>query len=444
MDNARLVRRFCHMNPRVKPETLEELLRYQPRFFRWAGCDLFHCATWSGARHMVVVETNSCPSGQKSMPLVNEGEEMGGYKKLIQTTFSELLKRDLPVAGGLAVVYDKNLMEASGYAAALADLTGERVLLVEYYLGDELASVRWEDGVMHVRTEDGAWQPIRAAFRYVTQSPWTRFPLSSKTLVLNPILPCLAGGRNKLVASKAYDLFNAELAASETGLKIRVPETKHDIAKTEVPLWVHSFGGHAVVKVPYGNAGQGVYTITTDAELEEFMAEDHKYDKFIVQSLVGNSQWSSTTAAGQLFHVGTIPNRKGEIYVSDLRMMVSATDRGFQPVAVYARRAHEPLADRLEVGGPSSWNMLGTNLSIKTGHMSWDTETNRLLLMDRKDFNKLGIGIDELIDGYVQTVLATIAIDKMCCRLVRDDGSFNMDLFTSLNNDEVLLREITP
>ena len=30
-------------------------------------------------------------------------------------------------AGALAVLYDKNKMEAGGYAAALADLTGEQV-----------------------------------------------------------------------------------------------------------------------------------------------------------------------------------------------------------------------------------------------------------------------------------------------------------------------------
>lgn len=31
------------------------------------------------------------------------------------------------------------------------------------------------------------WLTVRAAFRYVTQRPWNRFPLISKTLVLNPV-----------------------------------------------------------------------------------------------------------------------------------------------------------------------------------------------------------------------------------------------------------------
>ena len=38
-----------------------------------------------------------------------------------------------------------------------------------------------------------------------------------------------------------------------------------------------------MVKVPYANAGQGVWTITHEGELKEFMAIEHRYDSFIVQ-----------------------------------------------------------------------------------------------------------------------------------------------------------------
>ena len=50
--------------------------------------------------------------------------------------------------------------------------------------------------------------------------------------VLNNIVACVAGGRNKLVAAKAYDLYNAELR--EFGLQIRMPETVTDVEKREV------------------------------------------------------------------------------------------------------------------------------------------------------------------------------------------------------------------
>jgi hypothetical protein len=114
--------------------------------------------------------------------------------------------------------------------------------------------------------------------------------------------------------------------------------------------------------------------------------------------------------------------------------------------------------------------MLGTNLSIKKPTGEWGSESQRLLLMDRKDFNILGIGIDDLIDAYIQTVLSVIAIDKMCIRLMnpsrlmrsgivsrsqsqekikpchelQKSGKeiFDYELFESLNPDKALLDEI--
>jgi hypothetical protein len=64
----RIIKRYCHLNPMVRPEALSELLNYKPRFFHWAGSDLINVTSAGGMRQMVVIETNSCPSGQKSMP----------------------------------------------------------------------------------------------------------------------------------------------------------------------------------------------------------------------------------------------------------------------------------------------------------------------------------------------------------------------------------------
>lgn len=110
-------------------EYLREVLQYRPQHFRWAGCDTFTVTNRDGKRQVVVIETNSCPSGQKSMPLVNDTNEMGGYRTLLESTFRELLET-APEDGILAVVYDKNFMEASGYASTLAELTGEKVRLL--------------------------------------------------------------------------------------------------------------------------------------------------------------------------------------------------------------------------------------------------------------------------------------------------------------------------
>ncbi|KAI9318121.1 hypothetical protein BX666DRAFT_1856348 [Dichotomocladium elegans] len=441
LGNERIIARYTHLNPQIKHETLRDILSYSPKYFQWAGSDLFNVTTASGQRQMIVIETNSCPSGQKSMPILSEtGEnnEHGGYRVVIESAFkNQLSKADMSL-GGLAVIYDKNAMESSGYAAVLADVAKEDVWLVEWYDNDTDPNVKWEDGVLYVRDEANDWHPIRACFRYLTQKPWNRFPLNTRTIVMNQIISCLAGGRNKMMAARAYDFYNSELV--DTGLSIRTPETINNITRGEIPLWIQSMGGHAVLKVPYSNAGQGVYTITNQDELSHFMNEEHHYDKFIVQSLVGNASWSSVTRSGRFYHVGTIPNKKNNTFVSDLRMMVAGDDEGFRPICIYGRKARRPLTSKL---GPhdNTWEMLGTNLSIKLPDGSWTTDSSRLILMDRRDFNQLGIGVDDLIDAYIQTVLAVIAIDRMAERLT-STGKFDYLLFRSLNPDDALLREI--
>lgn len=440
LNQDRVINRYCHLHPKVKPEKLRALLEYKSKYFLWAGADLLNVTSAGGKRQMVVIENNSCPSGQKSMPLIDDNKEQGSYRWLIERTFKPYLKNlRTSLKGGLAVIYDKNPMEVSGYAAVIADVMEEPVYYVSFYKEDSDPSVRFTDGMMFVRNSSGEWIPIRAAFRYLTQKPWNRLPLHCKTRILNPIIACLAGGRNKMVAAKAYDLFNAELDG--TGLKINTPETIWDVSKNEIPLWVRKMGGQAVVKVPYSNAGQGVYTIVNEAELDRFMELEFDYDQFIVQSLIGNYNWSSTTSQGKLYHVGTIPNTKGQTYVADVRMMVSSTPEGIRPLCVYARRAKDPLVDHL-LEGNASWDMLGTNLSHKKADGTWDTDTNRLILMDRRDFNKLGIGLDDLIEAYIQTVLSMIAIDQMAKTMINKHGKFRMRLFKSLNDDPSLIQEI--
>ncbi|KAF9974650.1 hypothetical protein BGZ73_001873 [Actinomortierella ambigua] len=444
LGNERIIARYMHLNPQVNEATLRKCLEYRPRHFQWAGSDLFNVTTADGHRQMIIVETNSCPSGQKSMPLLTESDEHGGYRTVLDSAFRDMIERADRSLGDLAVVYDKNTMEASGYASTLADVMKEKVWSVEFYEDDLDPPVKWVDRVMHIRDSKKEWHPIRACFRYVTQKPWNRFPIHTRTIVMNQTVACLAGGRNKMMAAKAYEFFNAELVNS--GLHVRVPETINNVTKSEIPLWLDSMGGHAVVKVPYSNAGQGVYTITNKEELQEFMDTPHHYDKFIVQSLVGNASWSSITRLGKFYHVGTIPNKKTNTFVSDLRMMVAGNKDGFRPICIYARRARKPLIRHLS-DDPSvtSWEMLGTNLSVKSPTGEWTTEAARLLLMDRKDFNQLGLGVDDMIDAYIQTVLSVIAIDKMCQRLVRttDEGEhFDMELFKALNPDSVLWQEI--
>ena len=211
------------MRPTVDADKLREVLNHKSKYFLWGGADLLNVTSAGGKRQMVVIENNSCPSGQKSMPLIDDNQEQGSYKLMIERTFKPYLKNlRNKVKGGLAVIYDKNPMEASGYAAAMAEVFNEPVHYIPFYRHDPNPPVRYVNQVMEVLGADGEWHPIRAVFRYVTQKPWNRLPVYSKTIILNPIISCLAGGRNKMMAAKAYDFFNAELKQANSGLKIMI------------------------------------------------------------------------------------------------------------------------------------------------------------------------------------------------------------------------------
>ncbi len=440
LDNQLIIDRYCHLHPQVKASKLKEIINYQPLYYFWSGADLINVTNAKGKRQMVIIENNSCPSGQKSMPLPLDHQVQGGYRDLIEKSFVPCCKiKSLPTSSPVAILYDKNIMENSGYAASMADVLKHPVYLVPLHNDQPNDHIRYRSKMMEILDEKNKWRPLAAAFRYVTQKPWNRIPASIRTKIYNPIVACLAGGRNKLMASKAYDLYNQEIVS--LGLKIRTPETIWDVSKEEVPTWVRRMGGQAVIKVPYSNAGQGVYTIVNDSELQQFMQRDYEYSKFIVQSLIGNYRWSSRTEAGKFFHLGTIPNKKGETFVFDLRMMVCSTPEGYRPVCVYSRRAEKPLADVVKEG-EDSWDMLGTNLSFKDRDGKWNTDTNRLILMDRRDFNHLGMGLDDLIEAYIQTILSTVAIDRMARKLMNKNGQFNLALFSSFNDDPFLIREI--
>jgi hypothetical protein len=439
LDNRHIVDRYCHLHPTVNEVVLSDLLSYQPSFYRWAGVDLINVTNARGKRQMVVIENNSCPSGQKSMPLPVDHRMQGGYRELIEQSFKPFLtSSSFRKKGVLAVFYDKNFMETSGYAASMADVFQEPVYLVAMQ-DKSNPHIRCTGEYIEILTAENEWSPVAAAFRYVTQRPWNRIPTTTATKIYNPVITCLAGGRNKLMAAKAYEDLNKELKPA--GLKIRIPETIRDVRKEDVPAWIKHFGGQAVVKIPYSNAGQGVYTIVNEKELKAFMRLTTPYEKLIVQSLIGNYRWSSKSMEGRFYHLGTVPDHKGESYVFDLRMMVCATPSGFRPISLYSRRAEKPLPDRL-TKQDDSWSILGTNLSRLVADNEWTTDTNRLLLMDRRDFNTLGLGLDDLIEAYVQSIMSTVAIDKMAIRLTNRKGKFRRKLFASMNQDKTLISEI--
>ncbi|KAI9595432.1 hypothetical protein BDF19DRAFT_413728 [Syncephalis fuscata] len=199
-------------------------------------------------------------------------------------------------------------------------------------------------------------------------------------------------GCNKQIAAIAYESFNAGL--NGTRLQIRTPLTKHNVSLKEIPAIVKCFGSRALVKTPYSNSSKGVYTISNQSM-------KHRYEIFIVQSLIGNVKWFSHTSERCTYRVGTVPDKDNNKYVYDLRVMIIGDELGYRPIAYFARRAHKLLLNCLE----NSSNVAGG---------SFADEPFCIIQADKKEFLLLGMDLNNLVDAYIQTVLSVTAIDKVC------------------------------
>ena len=204
--NAEMVSSFARRHPLVDAAALLRLLSEPCKEFRLSGTDVFpvqHAST--GERRMMVLETNSCPSGQSSMPVLRSASAPSNmYVEAIRSVMAPMVERVPAHTGVLAVLYDKNLVEARAYATAMAHVFHEAVLLVPFHLDGLGRLYRWTDRhqlqvcVPGQQPAEASWLPVRAAFRYVTQKPHNRFPVvsnadasSGATLVLNPVVACL-------------------------------------------------------------------------------------------------------------------------------------------------------------------------------------------------------------------------------------------------------------
>jgi len=409
LSNEQIAERYARLNPGTKSKDVLQFLSYEPTYFKWSGTDIMHISNRSGERKLTIIETNSCPSGQKSMPLLDLNIEKGGYKRLIEQTFKPMVLKDNGI-GCLAVIYDKNPMENIGYASTIADTFNENVYLVKFENKAKHSAAKFINNKLWIDGGEDGWLPVKAAFRYVTQEPWNRIPTKSETILLNPIEACLAGGRNKTEAYKAYMAFNKTFV--NNNLSIQTPTTFLDVSFDQIADHFELLGGSMVIKVPDSNAGQGVYTITSEEELSKTLETltPMADQLFIVQQLIFANYIDGADPRKAWYHVGTIPDKKGRSFAFDIRMMIHHTNDGLRPLAVYSRRARMPLNEPL-APHQDSWEMYGTNLSVKEAD-GWSYEDERLILYDIRNFGALGLGIDELIQAFVQSTMATYAIDQ--------------------------------
>jgi hypothetical protein len=498
--NEEIVERYIKRHPEVNASALLEILRTPCVHFRWSGADLFAVRNKrTGEARMLIIETNSSPSGQSTVPCVRTDPpaihtlpmENNGFIIMMRDVFKPMVDsfQIEKERGRLCVLYDKNLPEARANAASMAHVFQEDVVVVSCTADDMNRTCRWDDHQqLHVLI-DGEWQPMRAGFRYVTQSPHTRIPVISNyappsraTLLFNPVIGCLAGGRNKSMAALAYQELNIELGRLGVGVRILTPETRYDVPYDDLRDIITSMGYRAVVKVPYSNCAQGVDTILTPKEMGEVLDSPRRYQRYVVQELIGSSEWPDNNNNGVLPVSSSVEDLEsrgsssscpplsvtsrsssprcspplspstrtlrdvwahrcalinGEPYVFDLRSLVVSTPVGFRSIGMVARRAGQPLEPKLWKVRRRSFSMLGTNVSVVKGkhttgvHVSQDTDVDRILLIDEQYRDITRLTLDDLIDAYIQTCLCTRAIDDRAQQLLISENG-TMRLFGEL------------
>jgi hypothetical protein len=419
MSQEEKIARYANSHPNTNIQTLTKILSSEVEHLRWSGSDLLNVFDTSGKKHKYLLETNSCPSGALDLPTrTQEHTGKTPYEMILEGTLIPQIKEE----GDLAVIWDKNRRGTRAYAKTLASLTGRPVHHIPLLDSSEFRFPKSEYLTFNDRK-------LAGVFRYVTQLPWERLAIDTATPMVNPIIGCIAGGRNKLIAAKAYQEFNDAFE----GVKINVPYTTSELTREETLETLKEWGNIAVIKDPYSNAGQGVYTITNQKELEEFKKISNPEGIYIVQQLIGNQEFTSNGRLNPLVHVGSNPI-DGNNYAIDIRMMVINSTEGYKPVSLYGRRARAPLESRVSEN-TSSWDILGTNLSVKLGEDKWRyDEEERQLVVTPEDFPKLNIGVDDLIDIYVQACFSNYAINDMANKLM-PKGQFNREIFKKLNND---------
>ncbi|CAF4726741.1 unnamed protein product, partial [Rotaria sp. Silwood2] len=153
LGNELIAQRYCYLHPATNYNRLCTLMNTRPSLLQLSGTDLLHVTDQNQQKQIILIETNSCPSGQKSMPTDSYVDNDSGYHKFVRLTFLTAVKKAqqsnrLIENGHLAVVYDKNPIENLGYAAAMADVFGETVYSVEFHSCDFDPPVKFIDQIM--------------------------------------------------------------------------------------------------------------------------------------------------------------------------------------------------------------------------------------------------------------------------------------------------------
>jgi len=95
--------------------------------------------------------------------------------------------------------------------------------------------------------------------------------------------------------------------------------------------------------------------------------------------------------------------------VHDVRFVLGSGPGGYRPLMVYARMARAPFSAALD-GKPLAPSLV-TNIAVPRGDGSFAFEYERLIVPTDEGWARLGLSESDFAAAYVQSVLATTAID---------------------------------
>jgi len=91
LSSEQIIARYCHLHPTLNKEKLRTILAYQCQHFHWSGFN--QCNYRRRWQKILIIENNSCPSGQKPMPFLTTIKRQAPTRWWYKERVSHLLTR---------------------------------------------------------------------------------------------------------------------------------------------------------------------------------------------------------------------------------------------------------------------------------------------------------------------------------------------------------------
>jgi hypothetical protein len=324
---------------------------------------------------MVVLEANSAPGFAYCTPGRDAWE--WAYLKTAQLAWTLAAKDERRHLGLLTE--SKLPCETVGFAAALSHVVDRQVPIVGPL--DLARAWRDDDGDLRVNG-----RKLKGGIRYLHHEPWLLLPPRATGTYLNPTDVDLGGARDKTEAAAAFEQWNRSRPRGTPLL--RVPETAVVRPCEDLPDW----NGWVVLKTPHLNSGDGIRFCNASVK---------KIPPVREKSVLQRAVLPGAGPGGRRILLG------GRVH--DIRMVVASGPAGFFPIMLYARcsrRCWQAGLTRAEMR-----EALLTNIATRDEAGDYRFDYERLVMPSDKGWRRLSLRPVDFAVAFVQSVIATVAID---------------------------------